>query len=593
MICFVTTPLLTRDARALRRLVRPWLQHGLRLTVVVAAVTVTVVHVAYVQQCNDTTPCRPDIAGSFVAALLFASAIAIYIHARLAMWLAVGFAVLSTTYDLVLTPLLVTPTWLIGVDVSYVDICLLAVGATSWRHRAVARRWLARVRHEAIPGAPAAAPAGLRRRGRTWRVTGLALLVVAAGLIAWFVVEHVRVARQQQAAPRVTTEVVDTLGASTVVVRLPDGERLAIRVLDVADHPVGQRMDLYVDQKGLRQPVSEPYDATGWLLLGVLVGLLGLVCWRRGVDRATAPRRLFTSAVPVSKVYLRPGSGVVAVYAGDAQLGEPPIAEIPYQRLANQPDPLAVIAQDRFEVSVGGTPMWRLVPARLYGVPVPRQWCTVVVDGQALVPRRALRARSTAPPVTESIVDGQAEPDKADPYQLHVHVPRSVVGYVLIAATALALTVLSALLLPALTYVTALGICAVIMAVSVAMGWLRFIRPRLAWNGGGVAVIGTVGVRRLPWSEVTWIEPRRFRVAVHATTSEHVVRARLGLLEPNLRSADELVEALRAARQVALAGSGSVDLPSFPPLSRRLGLYLMWTVSTPALAWLLTWWTSH
>jgi hypothetical protein len=396
-------------------------------------------------------------------------------------------------------------------------------------------------------------------------------------------------------------------------VRLPDGRVVDVGVLDARDHPVGRSLALYTDPAGLHQPVSEPYDLTGWLLLAALAGGVGLACRARGPEREAGLRALFDQPQPVTQVYVRAGWGRVAVYPADARPGEAAITEIHClpmtQALLD-----AVVADDSEDHQVALLPTR---PALLYGIPAPERWCTVVVDGIAAAPVRPLRTRVGAPSFTQPAtatgrhhpaagqlplraeeVDALSPADRDDnPYQVHTHTQNRVIGYALIAAMPLVL-VTPAKFLPTLAYRTAFVIAALATALACAIGWRLFLRSRLAWNAGGVAVVGTVGSGRFHWHQVYRIAPDRREVMISAAASHLVVAAHggAGVFTPRSadftprsaefarRNAEQLANALRYAKERAVP---DVDPPRLATPTPPAGLYALWLVTTPLIAWAL------
>src|SRR6185369_10199464 len=103
-----------------------------------------------------------------------------------------------------------------------------------------------------------------------------ACVLAAVGCLAWGLLSQSRADAQQEAAARVDGVVVAHPDDITIMVRLPGdpARTVAIWVLASATYPVGKGVPLYVDDRGLHQPVSQPYDATGWI--GFAVVLVGL-----------------------------------------------------------------------------------------------------------------------------------------------------------------------------------------------------------------------------------------------------------------------------------------------------------------------------
>ncbi|HYU83742.1 MAG TPA: hypothetical protein VEK80_02965, partial [Kribbellaceae bacterium] len=114
------------------------------------------------------------------------------------------------------------------------------------------------------------------------------------------------------------------------------------------------------------------------------------------------------------------------------------------------------------------------------------------------------------------------------------------------------------------------------------------------------AVIGIMGARRLPWTQVSHIAAERGAVVVAGHESALVVPAgadlrwlaRTGLrwaIGTTRRDAEQLALALRHARHRAIA-SGAAELMAPPPLAvpaRPVSLAALWLVLTPLLAALL------
>ncbi|MCW2642787.1 MAG: hypothetical protein JWP76_5093 [Dactylosporangium sp.] len=603
----VAVLLLTRDVRALRTLTRPnWLRRALAWIIFVAACVVMGLHnsASPTQSCTDAAPCLPDVPAALTAGLLVAAAVAGFLHARVAAWLASGFAIAVVGYDL-LHPALASPEWLYVIDVAFVALCF-GVGKVDRARPAsgTAMTWLAGVRHERPP-----APPHLPRPTVRWGAASVACALVVLGLVAWSWFGQTGMDGRQRASTTVVGEVTAQVDDVTVRVRLPDGRLTDIDVLDARGHPVGQPLALYTDAAGLHQPVSEPYDLTGWLVLAALAGGVGLACRVRGAERAAGLRALFDQPQPVTQVYVRAGWGRVAVYPADARPGEPAITEL---RCLPMTQALldAVPADDSDDRQVALLPTR---PALLYGVPAPEHWCTVVVDGIAAAPVRPLRTKVGAPPFTEPVtatgwrdpafgqlplrpeeVDALSAADRDDnPYQVHTHIQHWAIGYALIAAMPLVL-VTPAKFLPTLQYGTAFVIAALATALACAVGWRLFLRSRLAWNAGGVAVVGAIGSGRFRWHQVHRIEPDRRDVTISAGASHLVVGAHGGVGNvtglgstghgSTGRSAEQLANALRYAKERT---APDVDPPRLVTPTPPAGLYALWLVTTPLIAWTL------
>jgi hypothetical protein len=139
-------------------------------------------------------------------------------------------------------------------------------------------------------------------------------------------------------------------------------------------------------------------------------------------------------------------------------------------------------------------------------------------------------------------------------------------------------------LLPALPYRAALVIAGLATALACVVGWRLFLRSRLAWNAGGVAVVGTVGSGRFPWQQVRRIQPDRRDVTIGTAYRNLVVAAPGGPGGFPGRSAEQLANALRYAKERAVP---DVDPPRLAAPTPPAGLYVLWLVTTPLVAWAL------
>jgi hypothetical protein len=282
------------------------------------------------------------------------------------------------------------------------------------------------------------------------------------------------------------------------------------------------------------------------------------------------------------------------VYAGDARPGERALLRIP----ALLPDP---------------EPEFRA--ATLYGVPAAGRWCTLAFDGAMVVPfgpastrmisfapsygltppgERTREERAAAhdlPLRVEEIRALRVADREGLPDEVRHHARTPLTGYAGAAAMAMAGSALVKFL-PALSYPFSLLIAGLALAASSALAWRAFMRARIAWNGHGIAAIGVFGSRRVPWREVRAIDYSKDVVTVHTGQTSLVVSAapRFRFLGRSDRTAQELANALRHARSTArpvdprtgdeLAAVPRLEAPRVPA-----GLYLLWLVGTPLLAW--------
>jgi hypothetical protein len=576
----------TADARELRLLGRPrWQRQMLAWTLPVAASVLIGLHVTAAGDavCTPASPCQPDPVGNTAVGLLAAAAVAGFVFPRLAAWFAGGFVVALIVSERLLQPDLVSPAWLYLLDVGFIGLCVLLAGVSrDQRPTDRALQWLVGVRRQRPPTLE-----HVPRPGGAWRLAARVLALTAVACVAWSWYAQHEADVRQDAAGRATAEVTAHPDEFTIEITL-GGQKTDIDVLEAANYPVGSKVDLYVDDRGLRQPVSEPYDASGWLFLGVFLGALAVAVSARGVQIGHGPRRLFDEEQPMTEVSVLVGLGVVAVYAGDARPGEAALLEI---RTATLPSKHGIR------------------PATLYGVPAPGHWCAVMVDGDVLPPTRALTGSAVAAPPygfdevdlhtaargplrAEEVAALRPTDREAPPDQVRLHVRSPVVGYAVAAAMPLVL-LLPSWLLPDFSYPTALLIAAALLGASCAISWRTVMRGRIAWNARGVAVIGSGGQTRVPWSDVVDIRPDRGTVVIQTGDRILVVGAGpvLGLFGRSDRGAEELANALRHARNTA--HDDAEGLPRLDPPRAPAGLYAVWLLGTPVLAWLLQAYAGH
>jgi hypothetical protein len=601
----VTAPLFTADARDLWLQHRPrWQRQLLAWTLPVAMFTLVATHTVAVGEatCTPQVPCGPDWMASVYIGLLAASAAAGLIYPRLAAWFASGFVVLLIESERVLRPALISPAWLYIVDVGFVGLCVLLAGVSRDRPPTErAQRWLAGVRRQRLPETTRPP-----RPGSGWRAAGWLLALPAAACLFWGWYAQTQAESREHNASRATGEVTGHVDNFTIEVRLA-GETRTINVYDAVNYPVGQKIELFVDDQGLRQPVAEPYDATLWLLLGVLLAGSGAACRARGRERGQDARQFFHEEQPVTEVSVLPVFGGVAVYPGDARVGEPALLRIRSAVANLEPD---------------------LQPATLYGIPAPGHWCAVMVQGMLAVPRHPVSASTLVPappygyvratpdgsppsapprlsdlPLRATEVEALRTGDReapADEVRFHRRSPLS--GYVGAVSTPLAGSALVRFL-PELSFSVGLLIAGTALAASCLLSWRVFMRPRIAWNGQGITVVGTFGDRRVSWRMVSGIDHHRDSVTVHTGYRSLVVSAapRFRLFGRTDRTAEELANALRHARASAppppmipapdapfQTPFDSLDgLPRLDPPRAPAGLYLLWLTGTPLLAWLI------
>ena len=581
-------------------------------TLPVAASVVTGLHIWAVgtSVCTVRDPCRPDLLGSVAFALLFAAALSGLVFPRLATWFASGFVACLVVSERLLRPTLVSPAWLYVVDAGLVGLCVLLARVD--RHRPptdVARQWLAGVRRERPPAVDLP-----RRPGRLWRGAGWVLASAAAAGLVWGWYAQQRTDARQRVATRVAADVTAHIDQFTVEVHLPS-ETVRIGVLEAANYPVGERMELYVDDRGLRQPVSEPYDATPWTFLGVFLAGVAFALRLRGVEREIGLRRLLTEQQPVTEVWALPGVGVVAVYAGDARPGEPAVIEIPTRPAVHRDEDHGRLTFTGADLEAG------LHAASLYGTPAPGHWCVVVVDGRPVVPTRPISARSVVAPPYGHRLDAGVEDLGRRVWPICPCGPRRWrrCGRMIGRRRPVRSGRMCAVRSPAMSWPRRLHLSwsrPVGSCRTCPMAWPCFSPvppwpPRVRCPGGCSCGPGSFGMTAVSphstrsvraassgaWSATSSMTGTPSPSTRQTAASPSAPAPCSGMFGRRDRGAEELAHALRHARSAALADDRGRyasdrdgredDLPHLDPPRRPAGLYVLWLSGTPLLAWTL------
>jgi hypothetical protein len=603
----VATPLLTRDALALARAVRPpWQRRLLGAAIPLAVLAVLVVHTVAVPAppCTDQAPCAPAAWDYLAMGLLLAVAWAGPFDAMAAGWLGVAFLAVLVPAERVVGAALVSPLWTYMVDAGLIAFCFALARVDRWRGTSGALAWTATTHHQPLPAVTAIFARSTPVVGQRRRWLGAALVAAAlllSGMVLW---QQDRGETRQAAAHRAAGVVVghgdDGL---TITVRL-DGrsDEVALPVLDADQHPAGQRLRVYVDDAGLVQLVSEPYDVTPWLALTVMLVGGGWALWRRE-SRSVADRAAFLAApaAPAMAVYVRFGEDVAAVYAADARPGDPAVLVLHGPMPGPEDGPGGVPERD----ADGLRPV---VAGVLYGPPVPGAWCVADADGEVVVPSRPATAGAGAPGFTEPAWgpvwdvgpgDGSSGPAHvaaardaapADRDLTVAHTHQLGAGWAAVQAAATPLVLVAVAPWLQLSYVVWLGLVAALLGPAIAL-LARFVLPaRIAWNSAGLAyALGQRLQVRVGWGEVDRIEVHGMAVSIH------IDELGLALIAPNRRwltgsrDAVQLAAALRYARAHALdrAPAREEDLPEVPPRAYSPLPWLALALYAPLLAWAL------
>ena len=229
-----------------------------------------------------------------------------------------------------------------------------------------------------------------------------------------------------------------------------------------------------------------------------------------------------------------------------------------------------------------------------------------MVDGLPVVPLRPVYPTVAAPAFTDPLVtiDVEAvreqpaprpqqiealspEDRDGDPYRIRTHTPPALNGYWLMAVGPLAI-IGPLTFLPRPSFVTAFGIIGTALALSCWFGWHLFVRPRAAWNGAGIAIVGMFGSTRLRWYDVLAIEAKDGIVTVWTAERGWSVPAVSlpGPLRGTRYNADQLVTALRLAHERGPGAPTTLDPPRLAAPATPLWPYLLWLGWSAVLAWL-------
>jgi hypothetical protein len=311
------------------------------------------------EPCSVASPCEPEPIGFTSLGLLLATVVAAFIHrgaTRLLSVLFLGVYVTAVRTELPST------WWSEAAAVAFVVICWWV---TSRPRRGVTGL----LREPVVSTSPVrtVAPPPPVRRDWAWAAGGAVVAAVALG-VAFVVVQSA--ADEREASARVLAGMVDARYADSVGVALPDGTDVLISVLEPADYEVGSELALYVDDRGVIGPVSEPTDRS-WLLVfgGFALGLTGIF-GARAVDAGWAHRRYRNRTQPRRRCIALPLRFEVVVMSSQH---DDPVLVVP-TRLWEERD----LARLWSTASPDGCAAW------LYGDPHQGRWCEVEVNGRVI-----------------------------------------------------------------------------------------------------------------------------------------------------------------------------------------------------------------
>ncbi|MEV0902557.1 hypothetical protein [Actinoplanes sp. NPDC049802] len=434
------------------------------------------------------------------------------------------------------------------------------------------------------PGAADAPPARRRQPPAPQRppsftrplAAGALLLLCGITASGWTLWQQDRVTEQEATARTTTAVVREHLDDGAIIgLELPDGTSWHTEVLDANDYPIGSRTEVLVDNAGLRQLRSEPYDITMLLLPAVTAAGLAVAHLVRIAARRRDLRRLLTGPQPVrpARAALR-GEDLIVLVPGPAGTAEQFVM------------PISGDPQDEAPAETSGGAQVRTEPALLYGAVRPGQWCAVQIGDRLHVPcqpvSRVETVRYDGNRGLPADIDDDGEPsvaradllpqdrDPTEPREYRLTSPQAW-GRVVVAgaAGAAGLAVLAEGFSPSLV-----AAAAVIGAMAgTEWGWRLYLRPRLRWSLGGVSAVTPWRRHRTSWTPDSGLDlDETGHVQVTDGHAEFTMPVRGGASH-NER---QLVAALRHARRLALRNPEPRDPPPLMMPARPGRLHLIW-----------------
>jgi hypothetical protein len=530
-MAFVAAPLSKADAALLRRLEVPRSRQWLAAAMISGAGFISLVLVltnTTLPVCTPTSPCGPDPGAKVIYTLMGAVVALAFVQRRLAATIAVAAAAALLYYNH-LHPAQAPKGF------ATVIVVVVAVWSLAWaewtRTRPAPKGWKPEPRPVPAPRIPIPVkPIGA--------LVGLALIAVGIAAAFYGPVRQAAVDAQMRDAQLVQVRVIGKPSTFVIRVAYPPGSATDITVKSTRAYPFGRDTLIAVDDHGLRQPVAEPYDASFFWVYAFGFGLAGLGLAWFSLERVLPRWRLQRRPQPATAVYVRRRSGEVLLFAGDATVADLPFAELPVRdELMREFTPsLLVTAEPAPSLPKGTNPqMLPPEPAVLYGTPIPGRWCTVTVGELTLSPKGPLRTTQDMLPFG-SIAEGATVPAHADraatevapadgeraltaeerarirpedatatPDQVLYHRLSRLLAYGLILVGLVLAAWAAGLAGPAAGWPRVVVVAAVLGIANYA-GWRLWLRPLVAWSGGGIAI--RPSWRRptaLAWSSVTGV----------------------------------------------------------------------------------------
>ncbi|MEU4240132.1 hypothetical protein [Actinoplanes sp. NPDC026619] len=317
-----------------------------------------------------------------------------------------------------------------------------------------------------------------------------------------------------------------------------------------------------------------------WLAAVIAVFGLGCALTARAVTHRAQLRKLFGTAQPMYTVRVVEQPGYVHIL---------------------MPEPGGVLAREfAFDVAEDAPPdddEPHTLPGTLYGDPRPGGWCTVEVAGRVHVPvgpvgaviEVAYDAVQGLPREVEDdeeqLVDPEAllPADRVDAFEPREHriAPPRAWGATIAIGLGGSLGAGELAQLAGLPAAALGAVAAVAAAAAYEFGWRTQLRPRLRWHAGGVAAVGFRGPDRQPWATDSAVV-HDDAGTVLLTAGESVLTVPVPPPWPSpesQRSADQLVAALREARNQSFAIRPLPPPPVVEVPRRPVPLYGAWLLS--------------
>jgi hypothetical protein len=611
-MAFVAAPLTKTDAALLRRLEVPRSRQWLAAAMISGAGFISLVLVftnTAIPVCTPTSPCAPDPGVKMVYTLMGAVVVLAFVQRRLAAITAIAAAAGLLYYNH-LHPAQAPK------DFATVAVVVVAVWCLAWaewtRTRPAPKGWRPEAQRVPAPKIPV-------RIQPIGALIGLVLIAIGIGSALYGPPRQARVDAQMRDARVVQVRVIGHPSSFTIMVEYPPGKTSNVTVKSSRAYPVPRVTSLAVDDHGLLQPVGEPYDGSFFWAYAVGFGLAGLGLGWFSLERILPRRRLLRRPQPATAVYVRRRPGTVLLFAGDATVTDLPFAEIPVRDdLMREYAPSLLVSTAPAPPKGTNPQMLPPEPAILYGTPIPGRFCTVTLGDLTLSPKGPLRTTedmlpfgsiaegATVPGHDPAIATtevapaddgersltaeerGRIRPDDAaaTPDQVLYHRLSRLLAYGLILAVLVVAVWVVGRTGPADGWPRLL-VAAAVLGLTNYAGWRVWLRPLVAWSGGGIAIRPTWRhPTSFAWSAVTGVG----RVGGHVWL-DAVRQGVIGVVPWQLRwgagrRPEQLMLALRQAR---LRSRTDLAVPRASAPGDVRDVVLMWLVQVAATALVVVW----